>query len=93
MTILTYKAEGSLLVSYLQKLSAPFVIEKDAFKEQAFREKALALIDLKDIPAIYGKKNKLNLTHTGQSDGMKNKSYCSTMVTSLKNLRGRQLKG
>ena len=93
VTILTYKAEGSLLVSYLQKLSAPFVIEKDAFKEQAFREKALALIDLKDIPAIYGKKNKLNLTHTGQSDGMKNKSYCSKMVTGLKNLRGRQLKG
>ena len=91
LTIMTYKAEGSMLVHYLKRLSAPFIIDKDTSKEQDFREKAQALITLEKIPAIYGKKNKLNLSHSGQSNGIRNISYYKTIVNSLKNLRGRKL--
>ena len=88
-TIMTYKAEGSLLVSYLDMLSLPHIIEKDKYKEEAFRKKAVQLIDLQDIPSI----SKLNLSYSGQQAGMKNKSYASKFSGGLKNLRGRQLQG
>ena len=88
-TIMTYKAEGSLLVSYLDMLSLPHIIEKDKYKEEAFREKAVQLIDLQDIPSI----SKLNLSYSGQQAGMKNKRYFSKFSGGLKNLRGRQLQG
>ena len=93
VTIMTYKAEGSVLVSYLDRLFVPFIIEKDGHKEAVFREKAVQLIDLQNIPAFSGKKSKPTLTHTGQTDGMKNKRYCSKISTSLRNLSSRQLAG
>ena len=93
VTILTYKAEGSLVVSYLNKLSLPYFIQSDKCKEEAFRKQALELIDLQNIPAINGKKTKLNLSYSGQLQGMKNKKYIATITNALKNLRARQLKG
>ena len=52
VTILTYKAEGSLLVSYMRKLSLPYLIQSNKYKEEAFREQAAELINLQDIPSI-----------------------------------------
>ena len=92
VTIMTYKAEGSVLVSYLDRLFCPFIIEKDDIKKQAFREKAVQLIDLQDIPAISGKKSKPTLLILVNRWNEK-QSYCSKIVQSLKNLRGRQLEG
>ena len=59
VTILTYKAEGSLLVSYMSKLSLPYFIQSDKCKEEAFREQAAELINLQDIPSI----SKLKLSY------------------------------
>ena len=89
VTIMTYKAAGSLLASYLNKLSIPHLIETDKYKEEAFREKAIELIDIQNISSI----SKLKLTHTGQQQGMKSKLYYSKLTGGLKNFRARQLKG
>ena len=89
VTILTYKAEGSLVVSYLNKLSLPYFIQSDKCKEEAFRKQALELIHLQDIPSI----SKLKLSHTGQQEGMRSSNYYSKLSCGLKNLRSRQLKG
>jgi hypothetical protein len=89
VTILTYKAEGSLLVSYMRKLSLPYFIQSDTCKEEAFRKQAAELINLQDIPSI----SKLKLSHTGQQEGMRSSKYYSKLSCGLKNLRSRQLKG
>ena len=89
VTIMTFKAEGSMLSSYLKKLSLPFIVQKDKQKEKAFREQASELINLQNIPNI----SKLKLSYSGQQQGMRSKEYCSKLSGSLKNLRGRQLKG
>jgi hypothetical protein len=89
VTIMTFKAEGSLLVSYMNKLSLPHIIERDKHKEYAFREQAADLINLEDIPSI----SKLKLSHTGQQEGMGSAVYCSKLSGGLKNLRARQLRG
>jgi hypothetical protein len=92
LTILTYKAEGSLLVPYLNRLSMPHIIEQDKYREEAFREQAVQLLNLENIPAFVGKKNKPNLSYTAQATGMKNKRYYTIIRNSLKNLSGRDLK-
>lgn len=51
-TVMTYKAEGSMLVAYLRKLGLPFVIERDNELEKKFREKAAELVTVEDISAI-----------------------------------------
>ena len=89
VTIMTFKAEGSMLTSYLNKLSIPFIVKRDKQKEEAFREQAAELINLQDIPNI----SKLKLSHSGQQHGVRSREYCSKLSGSLKNLRGRQLKG
>ena len=89
VTILTYKAEGSLLVSYINKLSLPYFVQSDKCKEEAFRKQAQELINLQDIPSI----SKLKLSHTGQQEGMRSSKYYSKLSCGLKNLRSRQLKG
>lgn len=89
VTIMTFKAEGSLLVSYMDKLSLPHIIDRDKHKEYAFREQAAELINLEDIPSI----SKLKLSHTGQQEGMRSLVYCSKLSGGLKNLRARKLKG
>ena len=89
VTILTYKAEGSLLVSYISKLSLPYFIQSDKCKEEAFREQAAELINLQDIPAI----SKLKLSHTAQQEGMRSSKYFVPLSVGLKNLRARPLKG
>ena len=89
VTIMTFKAEGSMLTSYLNKLSITFNVKRDKQKEEVFREQAAELINLQDIPNT----SKLKLSHSGQQQGMKSKEYCSKLSGSLKNLRSRQLKG
>ena len=49
LTILTYKAEGSLFVAYLRKLGLSFQLENYASIDNLFREKAAELIAIKDI--------------------------------------------
>ena len=89
LSVLTYKAEGSLFVAYLRKLGLPFELETDASMDEQFREKAAKLITVEDIPAL----SRLKLTHTGQQRGTKSASYCKKISVSLKNLRDRKLKG
>ena len=88
-TILTYKSEGSMLSAYLRKLRIPAEVANDNHQENTFRRQAAELITICDIPAL----SKLKLSYTGQSKGLKDNQYCRTVVTALKNLRGRHLKG
>jgi hypothetical protein len=88
-TILTYKSEGSMLSAYLRKLNVPVKVANDNHQENTFRREAAELITICDIPAL----SKLKLSYTGQSKGLNDDQYCQTVVTALKNLRGRQLKG
>jgi len=87
-TIMTYKSEGSVLSAYLKKLGVPFEVANDNLLEASFRAKARELITIKDVPAV----SRLSLSYTGQLAGVSNASYCSTVATALKNLRGRHLK-
>ena len=89
LTILTYKAEGSLFVAYLRKLGLSFQLENDASIDNLFREKAAELIAIKDIQALKDEK----FSHNAQQKGCKSTSYCRKVSGSLKNLRGRKLKG
>ena len=91
-TVMTYKAEGSMLVAYLRKLGLPFVIERDNELEKKFRGKAAELVTVEDISAISSStKPKISLSVSQQRKGMRSKSYCSKVSTALKNLRGRKL--
>tara|TARA_X000000950_G_scaffold243200_1_gene298091 strand:- start:146 stop:1363 length:1218 start_codon:yes stop_codon:yes gene_type:complete len=87
-TILTYKSEGSMLLAYLRKLNVPSEVANDNNQENTFRRQAAELITICDIPAL----SKLKLSYNGQSKGLNEDQYCRTVVTALKNLRGRQLK-
>ena len=88
VTIMTYKSEGSVLTQYLDKLSVPNIIKSCQQKEDTFRRQALDLITLKDMGDI----SKLNLSHTGQSKGMRSPDYCSKINNALRNLKSRELK-
>ena len=89
LTVLTYKSEGSLFVAYLRKLGLPFELETNESMDEKFKEKAAQLIAIEDIPAL----SKLTFTHTAQQSGSKSARYCKKVSGSLKNLRGRKLKG
>ena len=89
LTVLTYKAEGSLFVAYLRKLGLPFELETDASMGRQFKEKAAELVTIKDIQALKNEK----FSHNAQQEGCKSASYCKKVSGSLKNLRGRKLKG
>ena len=89
VTILTFKACGSILLSYLNKLNIHYQIISNQFVEEKFRQKAKELITIKEISSI----SKLSLTHTGQTEGLNKKSYYSKISNALKNLRCRDLKG
>ena len=91
-TVMTYKAEGSMLLAYLRKLGLPFVIERDNELEKKFRGKAAELVTVEDISAISSStKPKISLSVSQQLKGMRSKSYCSKVSTALKNLRERKL--
>ena len=89
VTILTFKASGSILLSYLNKLNINYNIISDQFVEEKFRQQAKELITIKEIPSL----SKPILTYTGQSEGLNNKSYYPIISNALKNLRCRKLKG
>jgi len=89
VTVMTYKAEGSMLLSYLRKLGLSFEVSNDNDMEEDFRTKAAELITIKDIGAL----SKLKLTYSGQEKGMSSSSYYSKVSRSLKNLKERKLVG
>ena len=88
LTVLTYKAEGSLFVAYLRKLGLSFQLETDASMDNQFREKAAELIAINDIQALKDEK----FSHNAQRKRCKSASYCKKVSSSLKNLRGRKLR-
>ena len=89
LTVLTYKAEGSLFFAYFCKLGLDFQLETDASMDRQFKEKAAQLIAIEDIPAL----SKLTFKHTAQQSGYKSARYCNKVDGSLKNLSGRKLRG
>ena len=89
LTVLTYKSEGSMFLSYLHKLQLPYEVEEDEDLEARFLQKAASLITIEDIPAL----SKHKLSYTGQQQGQKLAKYVSELNTALKNLRERKLKG
>ena len=89
VTVMTYKAEGSMLLSYLRKLDLPFEVCNDNLLEEEFRAKASELIVIEDIPAL----SKMKLTFSGQQKGMSSSPYYSKVSRSLKNLKERKLVG
>ena len=64
LTIMTYKAEGSLLLPYLRKLGLPYEVSNDNCAEEKFRRKAAELITvegigrLSEIPLGFNKQGK-----------------------------------
>jgi len=89
VTVMTYKAEGSMLMAYLRKLGLPFEVSNDNHLEEDFRAKAAELITIEDIGAL----SKLKLTYSGQEKGMSSSFYYSKVSRSLKNLKERKLVG
>ena len=86
---MTYKAEGSMLLSYLRKLGLSFEVSNDNHLEEDFRAKAAELITIEDMGAL----SKLKLTYSGQEKGISSPSYYSKVSRSLKNLKERKLVG
>lgn len=89
VTVMTYKAEGSMLLSYPRKLDLPFEVCNDNLLEEEFRAKASELIVIEDIPAF----SKMKLTFSGQQKGMSSAPYYSKVSRSLKKLKERKLVG
>ena len=87
VTVLTYKAEGSVLLAYLRKFGLPFEVSNDNQLEEGFRAKAAKLITIADIGAL----SKTNFSYTGQVKGMSSPSYSTKVARSLKNLKERKL--
>ena len=87
LTVLTYKAEGSLFVAYLRKLGLSFQLDTNTSTDNQFREKAAELVTIKDIRALKNQK----FSHNAQQKGLKSTSYCKKVSGSLKNLKGRKL--
>ena len=88
VTVMTYKAEGSMLLSYLRKLGLSFEVSNDNDMEEDFRTKAAKLITIEDIGAL----SKLKLTYSGQEKGISSSSYCSKVSRSLKRKKERKKK-
>ena len=88
LTVLTYKSEGSMFLSYLRKLQLPYIVEKDENLEAEFLLKAASLITVEDIPAL----SKHKLSYTGQQKGQRLAKYVSSLNNALKNLKARKLR-
>ena len=89
LTVLTYKSEGSMFLSYLRKLQLPYEVEEDEDLEAMFMQKAASLITVEDIPAL----SKHKLSYTGQQKGQRLAKYVSSLNNALKNLKARKLDG
>lgn len=62
-TVLTYLAEGSLLLPYLDKHGIAYVHDRDPEVDLRARRQAAELIEIRDIPRLKG----IKLSYTGQS--------------------------
>ena len=87
LTVLTYKSEGSMFLSYLRKLQLPYEVEEDEDLEAMFLQKAASLITVEDIPAL----SKHKLSYTGQQKGQRLTKYVASLNNALKNLKARKL--
>ncbi len=89
VTVMTYKAEGSMRLAYLRKLGLHCEVSNDNDLEEDFGAKAAKLVTVEDISAL----SKTNFTFTGQVKGMASSSYANKIARSLKNLKERKLVG
>ena len=88
-TIMTYKAEGSMLLPYLRKLELPFVVANDnEVEDVSFRQKASELITIESFMP----NTDFKFTHTEQTQKLKDCRYTGKVSKALNNLRSRQLK-
>jgi len=88
-TIMTYKAEGSMLLPYLRKLELPFVVANDnEVEDVSFKQKAAELITIENFMPNADFK----FTHTEQMQRLKDGRYTTKVSKALNNLRSRQLK-
>ena len=88
-TIMTYKAEGSMLLPYLRKLELPFVVANDnELEDVSFKQKAAELITIESFMPNADFK----FTHNEQIQRLKDGCYTTKVSKALNNLRSRQLK-
>ena len=88
-TIMTYKAEGSMLLPYLRKLELPFVVANDnEVEDVSFKQKASELITIESFMPNANFK----FMHTEQTQKLKDCRYTGKVSKALNNLRSRQLK-
>ena len=89
VTIMTYMAEGSMLVSYLKKFGIAYAINKDKPAEVAFKMRARELIKVKSISSL----ERMSLSYSGQISSAGAAKRHRKVSNALKNLRGRELTG
>jgi hypothetical protein len=88
MTVLTYLAEGSMLLPYLRKRGIPFRREYDSAKDLAFRLKARESITVCTISAL----EKDNWSYSGQTVGTMRTTKSKRIAEALSTFRKRALK-
>lgn len=86
----TYKAEGSLLCKYLEKLQIPYSIESSKQEEIEFVNRARALIEIVDISKGL---EAIPFSYSKQISGLSDASYVKRVQNQLKNLKQRELAG
>ena len=84
VTIMTYMAEGSMLMAHLKKFSIPYTITKDKPAEVAFKIQARELITVKSICSI----ERISLSYSGQTSRAGATKRHKKVSNALKNLRG-----
>ena len=89
VTIMTYMAQGSMLMAYLKKFNIPCEIIKDKPAEVAFKGMAREQITVKSIASL----ERMSLSWSGQTSSVGATKRHRKVSTALKNLRGRDLVG
>jgi hypothetical protein len=88
MTVMTYRAGGSLLKAYLDKLGISYHHDTDQTQEAEFKSRARSLITVEDIPGL----SNIRFSHSQQTANSKGKAERERRVsTALANLRQRRL--
>ncbi|GGL55782.1 hypothetical protein GCM10011392_07780 [Wenxinia marina] len=86
VTIATYRARGSTLAAYLDKMGIPYVIDRDISLDRKLRADVRRWVTVKDIPSL----REVRFSKSGQ-DKMAS-SDCRKVQVALKNVRQRQLR-
>ena len=88
-TVLTYLAEGSMLLAYLRKLGLSYIHDRDPEVDRQFRVKAQSLITVRPIPAL----ENLKWSYTKQTASVGKALREKKVAKALSNLRQRELRG